>query len=117
MGIGVGTIDFELWERKGNLGGGPVMLTSLPLDVMVVECELASVDSSSSWTSSREDVDSRRAVSSGDLDPFPSDVEWLASLPISTARSNLAGSVGGPGVDDRREACDSTIPAVPSEAV
>lgn len=54
-------------ERKGNLGGGPRVFSSLPFEVVIVECELASVNSSSNCTSSSEDVDSRRAVSKGDL--------------------------------------------------
>lgn len=48
VGEGLEAIDFELWERKGNLGGGPRAFGSLPLDVTVAKCELAVVDSSSS---------------------------------------------------------------------
>ena len=81
-GVGIEPIDFELCERAGNLGGGPRAFSSLPFDVVIVERELASVDSSSSWTSSSEDVDSRRAVSNGDFEPTPSNGESLASLSV-----------------------------------
>ena len=101
VGEGFEVIDFELWDREGNLGGGPRAFGSLPFDVIVAACGLASVDSSSSWTSSREDVDSRRAVSKGDFEPTTSDVESLVSLSITAVRSTFSRRFGSRGVDDR----------------
>lgn len=57
-------------DRNGSLGGGLEGFTLLSLEVMVECRDLVEVSSlvSSSLTSSMDDVESRRAVSNGDID-------------------------------------------------
>ena len=56
------------WDRKGNFGGGPEGITLASFEVLGVDLDLIDDASfvSSSWTSSNDDVETRRVVSNGE---------------------------------------------------
>lgn len=91
------------WDRKGNLGGCPEAFTLASFEVIVVDLDRAEDVSfaSSSWTSSNDEVESRRVVSNGEFDGGSLDAGDMVSISGGFAPATVAVSIVSERVEKR----------------